>query len=94
MMREKGQSLTYPGKAAEPFQRPCITIDNLIKVIQIIKAFVYNTNWPKKTRDIQKYIKTITFSKANQDISNILKDIQELKAQIKSLIELVKDIAK
>ena len=43
---------------------------------------------------MQKYIKTIVFSKADQDIFNILKDIQELKAQVKGFTELVKSIAK
>jgi len=41
-----------------------------------------------------KYIKTIIFSKADQNIFNILKNIQKFKAQVKGLIELVKDITK
>ena len=43
---------------------------------------------------MQKYIKIVVFSKADQDVFNILKDIQELKAQVKGLTELVKDITK
>ena len=94
MAGKKGQSLTCPGRAAKPFQRPCATIDNLIEIIQTIEAFVNNTDWPKRARDVQKHIKTTTFSKVDQNIFNISKDIQELKAQVKGLTELVKGIAK
>jgi len=80
MVGEKGQPPICPRRAAEPSRGPCATTDNLIKAIQTIKAFIYSTDWPKRARDIWKYIKTIAFSKADQDISNVLKDIQELKA--------------
>jgi len=80
MAGEKGQPLIYPGRAAELFRGPCVTTDNLIKTIQTIEAFVYSTNWPKRARNMWKYIKIVVFNKADRDISNILKDIQELKA--------------
>jgi len=43
---------------------------------------------------VWKHIKTATFSKADQNISNISKDIQKLKAQVKGLTKLVKNITK
>ena len=94
MAGKKSQSLTYPRKAVEYTQRLLATIVNLIKVIQIIEVFIKSIGWPKKTRDMWKYIKEAMFSKARQDMSNISKDIQKLKSQIKGLTELVKGISK
>jgi len=80
MAREKSQPSTYPRKTTEHTQEPPATTINLIKAIQTIKAFVKSTGWPKRTRDIWKHVKKTAFSKADRDISNILKDIQELKS--------------
>jgi len=43
MAREKSQSPTYPGKVVKYTQRPLAITVNLIKAIQIIKAFVKST---------------------------------------------------
>jgi len=64
MAGKKSQSLTYPRKAVEYTQRLLATIVNLIKVIQIIEVFIKSIGWPKKTRDMWKYIKEAMFSKA------------------------------
>jgi len=44
MIREKSQSLIYSRKAAELSRGFYTTIDNLIKVIQTIETFIYNTD--------------------------------------------------
>jgi len=80
MAGEKSQSPTYLGKVAEHTQGPLAITVNLIKTIQTIEAFVKNTSWPEKAKDIWKYMKKTTFSKADQDISNISKDIQKFKS--------------
>jgi len=65
MAGEKSQPPTCPGKAAEYIQGPPATIINLIKVIQIIEAFVKSAGWPERTRDTWKYVKETAFSKVD-----------------------------
>jgi len=52
MAGEKSQPPIHPGRAAESSRGPCATIDNLIKIIQTIEAFIYNTDWPERAKDM------------------------------------------
>ena len=94
MAGEKGQPPTRPGRAAGPPQGPTATTVNLIKAIQTIEAFIRSVDWPERARDAWKRVKEATLNQANQGASNASRDIQELKAQVKGLTDLVKGIAK
>ena len=52
-----------------------MTTVNLTEVIQTIEAFVRSASWPERAKDVWKYVKEAAFSKAEQDMSNILRDI-------------------
>ena len=56
-----------------------MTTVNLTKAIQTIEAFVRSASWPERARDTWKHVKEAAFSKAEQDVSNVSRDIQELK---------------
>src|SRR6266536_3515380 len=94
MAGEKGQPPTRPRRADRPTQGHLVTTVNLTKAIQTIEAFVRSASWPERARDTWKHVKEAAFNKAEQDVSNTLRDIQELKTQVKGLTDLVKGIAK
>jgi hypothetical protein len=94
MVGEKGQPLMRLKRATKYPQESLVTTVNLIEAIQTIEAFVRSAGWPERARDAWKHVKEAAFSKAGRDVSDALKDIQELKTQVKGLTDLVKGIAK
>jgi hypothetical protein len=94
MAGEKGQPPTRPRRAAKPPQGPPAATVNLIEAIQTIEAFVQSVSWPKRAKDAWKRVKEAALSKADRDAPDASKDIQELKTQVKGLIDLVKSISK
>jgi len=94
MAGEKGQPPTRPGRAAKPPQGPPAATVNLIEAIQTIEAFVQSASWPERAKDAWKHVKEAALSKADHDMSDVSKDIQELKTQVKGLTDLVKSISK
>jgi hypothetical protein len=79
MAGKKGQPLTYLKRATKPPQKPPAAIINLIEAIQTIKAFVQSASWLKRAKDTWKHMKETALSKVNCDVSDMSKDIQELK---------------
>ena len=79
MAGERGQLPTRPGKAIGPTPGPTATTVTLIKAIQTIEAFIKSADWPERARDVWKYIKEAAFSYVSHGISDISRDIQELK---------------
>lgn len=94
MAGERGQLPTRPGKASGHSQGPSAATDTLIDAIQTIEAFVRSANWPERARDAWKRVKEAAFNTASQDAPDASRDLQELKAQVKGLTDLVKGIAK
>lgn len=90
----RGHQPTRPGRAAEPPQGPKAATVNLNEAIQTIEAFVRSANWPERAKNAWKRVKEAAFNRAGSDAFDASKDIQEIKTQIKSLTNLVKDIAK
>jgi len=94
MAGERGQLPTRSGKATGPTLGPIATTVILIKAIQTIEVFVRSADWPERARDVWKYVKEVAFSYASHGVSDVSRDIQELKIQVKGLTDLVKGIAK
>ena len=94
MTGERGQPSTRPGRAAGPPQGTTATTANLTEAIQTIEAFVRSADWPERARDAWKCVKEAAFSQASRGAPDASRDIQELKAQVKGLTDLVKGIAK
>jgi hypothetical protein len=94
MAGERGQFPTRPERAAEPPQGPPATTVNLIEAIQTIEAFIRSANWPERARDAWKHVKEAAFNKAGRDALDATRDLQELKTQVKGLMDLVKGISK
>jgi hypothetical protein len=94
MAGAKGQFEPHPWRATEPPQGPTATTANITEAIQTIEAFIQSAKWPERARDAWKRVKEAAANSGSRDASNALKDIQELKTQVKGLTDLIKGIAR